>query len=153
MKTLTLIQPWATLIALEEKTIETRSWPTNYRGPLAIHAGKKVDKNVFNLPFYKEVFERYQITPDNIITSAIICTCDLTDVERTENIRSRITEKEMTFGNYNDNRYGWILKNVTPIAPIRPVKGMLGLWNYDVPQSSQMAYENKAAGITSKEKD
>jgi len=39
MKAITLWQPWASLIALGEKTIETRSWSTKYRGPLAIHAG------------------------------------------------------------------------------------------------------------------
>ncbi len=39
MKALSLWQPWASLIALGVKTIETRSWATNYRGPLAIHAG------------------------------------------------------------------------------------------------------------------
>lgn len=38
---LTLHQPWATLIALGVKTIETRSWSTKYRGPIAIHAGTK----------------------------------------------------------------------------------------------------------------
>lgn len=41
MKALTLWQPWATLVALGVKTIETRSWSTSYRGPLAIHAAKK----------------------------------------------------------------------------------------------------------------
>ncbi len=40
MRTLTLTQPWATLVALGAKTIETRSWQTSYRGPLAIHAGQ-----------------------------------------------------------------------------------------------------------------
>lgn len=39
MKVLTLHQPWASLVALGVKTIETRSWSTSYRGPLAIHAG------------------------------------------------------------------------------------------------------------------
>lgn len=41
MKALTLHQPWATLVASGVKTIETRSWQTSYRGPLAIHAGKR----------------------------------------------------------------------------------------------------------------
>lgn len=40
MKALTLRQPWASLIAIGAKTIETRSWSTNHRGPLAIHAGR-----------------------------------------------------------------------------------------------------------------
>jgi hypothetical protein len=39
MKVLTLHQPWASLVAAGVKTIETRSWRTHYRGPLAIHAG------------------------------------------------------------------------------------------------------------------
>ena len=40
MKALTIIQPWATLIASGHKMNETRSWKTNYRGEVLIHAGK-----------------------------------------------------------------------------------------------------------------
>lgn len=40
MKALSLTQPWATLVAVRAKRIETRSWRTNYRGPIAIHASK-----------------------------------------------------------------------------------------------------------------
>ena len=39
MKALTIQQPWASVITMGVKTIETRSWSTKYRGPLAIHAG------------------------------------------------------------------------------------------------------------------
>lgn len=49
MKALSLHQPWATLIAAGAKVYETRSWPPP-RGligqPLAIHAAKKVDKEL-----------------------------------------------------------------------------------------------------------
>ena len=38
MKAITLTQPWATLVAIGAKRIETRSWATKYRGPLLIHA-------------------------------------------------------------------------------------------------------------------
>jgi len=41
MKIITLWQPWASLIAYDLKRYETRSWPTNYRGPLLIHAAKR----------------------------------------------------------------------------------------------------------------
>src|SRR6266567_3747703 len=37
---LTLTQPFATLVAGGAKHLETRSWSTSYRGPLAIHAAK-----------------------------------------------------------------------------------------------------------------
>lgn len=41
MKAITLWQPWASLIALGVKTIETRSWATSHRGPIAIHAATR----------------------------------------------------------------------------------------------------------------
>ena len=47
MKAITIFQPWASLIALGVKTIETRSWKTNYRGPLAIHAAKTTNELEF----------------------------------------------------------------------------------------------------------
>lgn len=44
MKALTVRQPHAQLIALGVKTIETRTKPTKYRGPLLIHAGAAAPK-------------------------------------------------------------------------------------------------------------
>src|SRR4051812_42520238 len=38
VKVLSLTQPWASLVAIGAKQIETRSWRTHYRGPLLIHA-------------------------------------------------------------------------------------------------------------------
>lgn len=56
MKALTIWQPWASLIARGVKQYETRSWPTKYRGPIAIHAAVK-DPN--KLPLQgKEALER-----------------------------------------------------------------------------------------------
>lgn len=42
MKCISLWQPWATLWAIGAKRIETRHWPTNHRGPILIHAAKKL---------------------------------------------------------------------------------------------------------------
>jgi len=46
MKAITLWQPWASLIACGAKKFETRSWETNYRGPIAIHAASKSIKSI-----------------------------------------------------------------------------------------------------------
>lgn len=43
MKALSILQPFASLIALGLKDIENRSWPTSYRGDFLIHAGKGFD--------------------------------------------------------------------------------------------------------------
>lgn len=43
MKVVTVRPPWSDLLAMRIKKAEFRSWKTNYRGRLAIHAGKTVD--------------------------------------------------------------------------------------------------------------
>lgn len=41
MKAISLKQPWASWIAEGMKTIETRTWPTHYRGELLIVSSQK----------------------------------------------------------------------------------------------------------------
>src|SRR3954451_17421580 len=41
MKAVSVQQPWATLIVSGAKRIETRSWQTRHRGPLAVHASSR----------------------------------------------------------------------------------------------------------------
>jgi len=43
MRSLTVCQPWATLLVLGVKPVENRNWQTDYRGPVAIIAGRKLD--------------------------------------------------------------------------------------------------------------
>jgi len=45
MRALTILQPYAWLIASGPKRVENRTWPTRYRGPLLIHAGKRLAPN------------------------------------------------------------------------------------------------------------
>ena len=56
MKAISLTQPWSSLVAAGEKRIETRSWYTNFRGALAIHASKSCPREYqllcFEEPFY-----------------------------------------------------------------------------------------------------
>lgn len=130
MKALTLIQPWATLIALGEKQIETRSWDTKYRGKIAIHAGKKIDKKAFERPIYKDVLKKHNVTISNIPTGCVIAVCTLETTSPTEKLCEIVSEKEYAFGDYSPNRYGWRLKDVHLLKEPIPAKGMLGLWEF-----------------------
>ncbi|HHY88739.1 MAG TPA: ASCH domain-containing protein, partial [Chloroflexi bacterium] len=56
MKALSVRQPWAWLIAQGYKTVENRTWATNYRGPLLIHAGKKPDLTRSELDEIRRIF-------------------------------------------------------------------------------------------------
>lgn len=48
MKALTIWEPWASLIVDGIKDVENRSWKTNHRGVILIHAGKSVDWSVID---------------------------------------------------------------------------------------------------------
>jgi hypothetical protein len=43
MKTISIKQPWAELIITGVKDVENRNWPTDYRGPIIIHTGQRID--------------------------------------------------------------------------------------------------------------
>jgi hypothetical protein len=43
LMTLSIRQPWAWLICNRGKNVENRTWKTDYRGPLLIHAGLSMD--------------------------------------------------------------------------------------------------------------
>jgi len=53
MKALSIRQPWASLIIAGIKPIENRTWKSNYRGPLLIHAAMKFDQDGFRWIFNK----------------------------------------------------------------------------------------------------
>ena len=75
MKVLSLTEPWAALIKDKKKFIETRSWQTNYRGELFIHASStKIPKYAF------EDTELMIIVGDSKMNYGyIICKCNLVD--------------------------------------------------------------------------
>ncbi len=88
MKAITEPQPWASLIAAGVKTILTRSWSSEYRGPLAIHAGKHRpahDEAVGDwywdeVHYDGQIVYRYgpQVRPGGL--GAVVATCTLADV-------------------------------------------------------------------------
>ena len=77
MKVLSIKEPFATLIANGLKKIETRSWKTNYRGEIFIHAsGKSLAKEYLTNDFVLEIIKDLNMNYGNII-----CRCNLTDVQ------------------------------------------------------------------------
>jgi len=158
MKALTLTQPWASLVAIGAKRIETRSWRTNFRGTIAIHAAKGFPSEAKRLcesvmvcralgwptlpnPLTQEALDGSKRRIAELPLGCVIATAFLNEVLPTvaygclsgvfEDYPDLDTDQERAFGNYDRGRYGWVLENVKrTIAPI-PVKGALGLWDFD----------------------
>lgn len=138
-RVVTIRQPFATLIALGIKTIETRSWQTRYRGTLLIHAAKKDDRNCLALVcsdwFWGALHDVFggkkpetRDDLDVLPRGAIIARTELRDcVLMTETTMP--DEPERSFGFYEPGRFAWHLENTVPVKPI-PAKGKLGLWHW-----------------------
>lgn len=135
MKALSLTQPWATLVAIGAKKIETRSWRTSYRGPLAIHAAKGFPARARDL-YDTNSRIRYALQADHKVRvadsalvlprGAIVATCCLLDCVPVEQID--LTYLERSFGDYTPGRWGWLLADIKPLKTPIPAKGALGLW-------------------------
>jgi hypothetical protein len=135
---LSITQPWASLVALGQKTIETRSWSTSYRGVLFIQAAKGFPTDCQRLcwrdPFAGVLigggFDRAEQLP----RGAIVAIARLAHVAPTEVFGSSdlltIAEagREFAFGDFSEGRFGWVLQNVRPLKEPVPCKGALGLW-------------------------
>ena len=143
MKALTLTQPWATLVAIGEKKWETRSWPTRYRGPIAIHAAKGFPADAqavcFGEYFYETLTQAQCLTPNDrnlegLPRGFVIATVDLVDCQSTDAMDYwEIGPKELAFGDYRANRFAWKLQNVKPLPEPIPARGALSLWEWTPP--------------------
>lgn len=133
MKALTLWQPWAWLIAAGAKHYETRSWATNYRGLLAIHAAKRFTNaevaafNDFRLRFPAELHS-YR---EPMALGAMLCIVKLTAIYHTEDVLPNLASSEKAFGNYAPGRAAWKLELIEVFPDPIPAKGAQGLWNWE----------------------
>ncbi len=104
MKALSIKQPWANMIASGVKTIETRTWCTDYRGSLLIVSSK---------------------TPRIEPAGYAIAVAKLVDC-RTMTKR----DEEEACCDWYPGAYSWVLINTKKIKPF-PVRGRLGIYDVD----------------------
>lgn len=154
MKVISILQPWASLVVLGHKEIETRSWNTKYRGELLIHASAKKPTKAI-LAEYAEWVQRFGIhcyQNESFPHRAIIGKVNLVDTNSTNDFTIgksnkilepaflfanyssilEITEQERAFGDYSPGRFGWLLSDRVAFNVPIPAKGQLGLWEYDI---------------------
>lgn len=113
MKALSIKEPWVTLLHQGNKTIETRTWNTKYRGWLLLCASKK---------------------PVSDLSGNAFAIAELTDSRpMTEEDEHKACCKVYP------KAHSWLLKNITPIEPY-PVKGRLSLFNVSVTSPDVVRY-------------
>ncbi len=151
MPCLSLWQPWATLMAIGSKKNETRSWPTSYRGLLAIHAAKKWDRHMWDaceMPAYREVLSPIVLARPrsmgfysegtlraSIPFGAILCVVRLVDCVRVSKPSDAppIGSPEYEFGDYSPGRYFFRTEMVKRFEEPIPCVGRQGMFEVEVP--------------------
>lgn len=150
MKAISLTQPWATLVAIGAKRIETRSWATSYRGPLAIHASMgypRWARETCEEPAFARALGH--LDPAGLLRGYILATAVLVDCVSTDHAISgrfegrpgclllspraeyTVGPDEYEFGDYSEGRWAWILEDVKPLSgPVR-ARGFQQLWNWE----------------------
>ena len=139
IKALSLWEPWATLMRTGAKTIETRSWPTSYRGPLLICAAKKyVTKAMFfhmpleilaaiGAPTLPRLHRRLHYGQAVAVVRLVECL-----PTGSAGLRGWPWRDEEAFGDYSPGRWAWCSTNLRRIDPF-PVRGSQGLFEVELP--------------------
>jgi len=156
MRCITIREPYATLVAIEAKKIETRSWkaPDWLIGQrIAIHAAKGLTENEWSIakcsPGFPEALKdspwfwdsalpkfAFPETRGKVIATAVLADCL---VFTPFNVSKIVAEfgagvPELRFGDFTPGRYGWLLRDVQRLPEPIPARGELGIWTWDAPE-------------------
>jgi len=141
MKAITLWQPWASLVVGGYKKIETRSWDTNHRGWLAVHAAKRepLDARTLGLinPYFATCLDAMGYYPGMWPRGVILGFVWLETTVPTKNILAELTRREKAFGDYSPGRFAWLLRHQGRLPKPVPVRGRQGLWNWEIPEGTE----------------
>ena len=123
-----LTQPWATLMAIGTKQVETRSWSTTFRGPLGIHAAASFPKECralcYRPPFARALAQAGYNAPDDLPLGQVLAVTEVYDCQPTQDIRELLTWEERQFGDYTAGRYGWLTRGVRRLREPFPLRGL-----------------------------
>jgi hypothetical protein len=137
LPTLTLWQPWASLIFSRVKLHETRSWPIPdrlYGRRIAIHASASLPpQRSFTRAIDALCAEIYGDDWRRTLPKGVVLgTCVLSGHVHTNDPKLETTASDRTSGDWSDGRWAWRLEDVTPLPVPIPAKGAQGIWNWTV---------------------
>lgn len=135
---LSVRQPWAWLIIQGFKSIENRTWRTNYRGELYIHAGKSfdweaLDRLEWEMPgIANEIKKHFRLNRSTRLTSYKLHPDTLSEFGA---IIGRVTLEDCVTNSHSiwaeEGCYHWKVTAPFPITPI-PMSGQLGLFKAEI---------------------
>jgi hypothetical protein len=130
IKALSLKQPYAWLIANGYLQVDDRTWGTQYRGPMLIHASKGLYEQYYhyiksstNIP----IPDRDKLEYGGVVGIAkLVLCCKPGDLPATIS-----REQRVHFGSLYHEHYGFLFEQATQLA-FMPCHGKLGIFEIDL---------------------
>lgn len=138
MKALSVRQPWASLIAEGTKTVEVRSWRTDYHGPLVICASARFDCGFAGLQAEARTFP----------LGVAVCLVQLIDVVPMvaalhATAANPLDPPQEVLAEPVDGLFAWLLGSPQVISPQFPVRGKLHLFDINIPPDTRLEHPEK----------
>jgi hypothetical protein len=135
---LSVRQPWASYIAGGLKSIELRSWSTDYRGWLWIHASKQLDLDAMSI---------YGLEPAHFPVGGLLGIADLTSCTPIETSAQwlELRNEHRSPGYFVRGIYGWRFGDVIALREKIDCRGELRLFSLDQENRSRVAQQLKTS--------
>ena len=140
MKALSIRQPWAELILRGRKTIELRTWQTNTRGRIAIHASQTVQE---------EACTAYGLDPARVVRGALVGTVELVDIAPLdEGEWEARRDQHLSLSDFPGPTFGWRLADPQRLPQPIPWRGRMSLFNVpdDLTSSPPQLFSSEGEG-------
>lgn len=113
MHALSIMQPWAWLIANGHKDVENRIWSTKFRGEFLIHAGKRFDLDGYHaVKTLIAVYKLPIVLPEKFELGGIVGQAE---------VHGCVTDHD---SHWFFGPYGFLIRNAKPL-PFIPMRGKL----------------------------
>jgi hypothetical protein len=130
IKALSLKQPFAWLIANGYLLVDDRTWGTQYRGPILIHASKGLYE-----AYYQHIKSNTDVPipdRDKLEYGGVVGIAKLVLCSKPGELPAGISrEQRAHFGGVHQEYYGFLFEQARPL-PLIPCAGKLGIFEIDI---------------------
>ena len=135
MKVLSIQQPWASLVVHGFKRYETRSWPTEHRGLLAIHASRRfgrVHRELCSEPAIHACLLAAGIHwHSDLPRGCLVGSVTVAGCLPASEVWDGLDARQRRLGLWRPGWYAWLLEDAVSLPDAVPLVGQLGL--FDLP--------------------
>jgi hypothetical protein len=143
MRAISLHQPHATFVSLGLKPFETRHWATDNRGPLLIHAAKRMMRDC-DYELWFRVYAALSKTEAGraLITlqpfrqpppyGAFVCVVGLADCRPADSLSPEDRKLSNGLGDFSAGRFAWRLHDVRRLKTQWTARGRQSFWNVNI---------------------